>query len=173
MKEFNVTFSEKNQNIKTEISSANESFNVISPNQVIQGTSDYEKLRNKPSINDVELVGNKTTSDLNIILRGTTEYWNSAPQLISTLNTVYIYTDYQVIDNGDGTVTIIPGIKVGDGTSYLIDMPFVASGDSETLDNHIKNETVHITQAEREFWNNKWRGYLNPADTENLVFTVN
>ena len=30
------------------------------------GTSDYEELENKPSINDVTLSGNKTTSDLNI-----------------------------------------------------------------------------------------------------------
>ena len=30
------------------------------------GTSDYTELQNKPSINNVELVGNKTTEDLNI-----------------------------------------------------------------------------------------------------------
>ena len=30
------------------------------------GTTDYNKLKNKPSINDVELIGNKTTSDLKI-----------------------------------------------------------------------------------------------------------
>lgn len=30
------------------------------------GTSDYEKLKNKPQINSVELIGNKTTSELKL-----------------------------------------------------------------------------------------------------------
>ncbi len=30
------------------------------------GTTDYEQLKNKPKINDVELVGNKTDKDLDI-----------------------------------------------------------------------------------------------------------
>ena len=32
------------------------------------GSKDYEELENKPSINNVELVGNKTTSDLGIVI---------------------------------------------------------------------------------------------------------
>lgn len=30
------------------------------------GTSNYEKLKNKPSINSVELIGNKTSDDLKL-----------------------------------------------------------------------------------------------------------
>ena len=33
-----------------------------------EGTSDYNSLSNKPSINNVELSGNKTTSDLGIVI---------------------------------------------------------------------------------------------------------
>lgn len=48
---------------------------TIEPNEEINftvdrqaGTSDYEALTNKPSINNVELIGNKTTSDLGIVI---------------------------------------------------------------------------------------------------------
>lgn len=34
--------------------------------KVISGTSDYEKLKNKPQIESVELVGNKTFPELGI-----------------------------------------------------------------------------------------------------------
>lgn len=32
----------------------------------IIGTDDYEELENKPQINDVELLGNKTSTELNL-----------------------------------------------------------------------------------------------------------
>ncbi len=35
---------------------------------MVGGSTDYEELDNKPSINNVELVGNKTTSDLGIVI---------------------------------------------------------------------------------------------------------
>lgn len=44
-----------------------ETLEVDLENDVINyGTSDYTKLQNKPSINNVELIGNKTAKDLNL-----------------------------------------------------------------------------------------------------------
>lgn len=106
------------------------------------------------------------------ILRGTTAYWNAQASLTADANTIYIYTDHSTVDNGDGTYTIYPAIKIGDGTSYLIDMPFVNGDLDETIQNHIQDSTVHVTAAEKDFWNNKWRGYIENASPENLVFTT-
>lgn len=98
------------------------------------------------------------------IFYGTTSYWNSQPQLISIKGGVYIYSDHDIDSEGD----FIPGIKVGDGTSYLIDMPFADTKYAQ----HILDTTIHITQAEREFWNEKVRCYINPSDSQNIIFTT-
>lgn len=96
------------------------------------------------------------------VLFNTTAGWNEQGMLVSKANTLYIYTDYQVID-GD----TIAGIKVGDGNAYLIDLPFT----DKALMSHIADNTRHITNSEREFWNNKVRCYY--AGTDQLIFTTN
>lgn len=100
------------------------------------------------------------------VLYATTETWNSQPQLVSARGYIYIYSDYK--QNGQGQN--IPGFKVGDGNAFLIDLPF-----SDTqLQNHLLDTVSHITQQEREFWNNKVRCYIDTeAQTDNLVFTTN
>jgi len=57
--------------------------------------------------------------DIKEVLYNTTEYWDSHPEIIAAKGIIYIYSDYKIIDN-----KTIPGIKVGDGSSYLIDIPF-------------------------------------------------
>ena len=39
---------------------------VLGVPKVVNGTSDYEKLKNKPQIETVELIGNKTFADLGL-----------------------------------------------------------------------------------------------------------
>lgn len=126
---------------------------------------DYNLLHNKPSIEGVELIHDKTLEDLGIerFLYGSTEYWNSFPELVAQANTVYVYVDYKEIDGKP-----VPGFKLGDGTSYLIDMPYT---DAEFQD-HIKNRVVHITAEERIKWNNKVSVSVNPVDNSTLIFTV-
>lgn len=97
------------------------------------------------------------------VLYNTSEYWNSRPQLVAKKGYLYVYSDYKQIDNED-----IAGIKVGDGTSYLIDMPFI----DKPLDEHISNMIRHITSEERTFWNNKVRCYIDPENEQNLIFTT-
>lgn len=98
------------------------------------------------------------------VLYNTTEYWNSRPQLIAKEGYLYVYADHK--QEGD---EIIPGFKVGDGTSYLIDMPFT----DLPLDNHIADTVKHITDQERTFWNNKVRCFVDPENEYKLVFTTN
>lgn len=98
------------------------------------------------------------------VLYATTETWNSQPQLISAKGFIYIYADYR--QNGQGQN--IPAMKVGDGNAYLIDMPFT----DELLYGHITDNVRHITQQEREFWNNKMRCYTSEIQDDVLIFTT-
>lgn len=97
------------------------------------------------------------------ILFGTTAEWNAQSQLQSEAGKVYVYTDHRIDSQGNR----IAGIKMGDGNAYLIDLPF----QDEAIYEHIEDSTIHITAAERAFWNNKVRCYYSSGD--NLIFTTN
>ena len=128
----------------------------------------YVSLLNKPSINGVVLIGNKTSADLGLefpIHRNTTAGWNAEPGLIGEENHIYIYTDYIQRDG-----QTYAGIKIGDGLSYLIDEAFI-NGDAQDFYDHIDDTHVHITDNEREFWNDKVTCYLSSEDSETLVFS--
>lgn len=99
------------------------------------------------------------------VLYATTETWNSQPQLISAKGFIYIYSDYRQNEQGIN----IPAMKVGDGNAYLIDMPFT----DELLYDHLADNVRHITQQEREFWNNKVRCYTSEIQDDVLIFTTN
>lgn len=107
--------------------------------------------------------------------------WNVKTDLISENNAIYVYSDYRSeFDYEKNTNVYIPNIKIGDGTTRLIILPFLVDdfATMEYVDNvvqnfiqHINNTTVHITQEEREFWNNKHRAFYSAVDNDTLVFT--
>lgn len=97
------------------------------------------------------------------IIAKTKEEWSQQTSLISQNNTFYIYTD-RTIEDGKS----YPGIKVGDGTSYVVDLPFV----DDLFYSHINNLDIHVTLAEKEFWNNKVRVQDSEIDKQNLIFTI-
>lgn len=100
------------------------------------------------------------------VLYATTATWNSQPQLVSARGYVYIYSDYKQNDQNQN----IAGMKVGDGNAYLIDMPFT----DELLYDHLADNVAHITQQEREFWNNKVRCFIDSeVHDDTLIFTTN
>lgn len=87
------------------------------------------------------------------ILSDTTSGWNSKVGLISSKDTIYVYTDYAESDGKK-----IPNIKIGDGNAYLIDLPFIAvSG---------------ITEEQIASWDNKVSVSIDPNDPENLIFYI-
>lgn len=98
------------------------------------------------------------------VLYASTATWNSQPQLISARGYLYIYSDHKQDEHGQN----IAGMKVGDGSAYLIDMPFT----DDLLYSHIENGEIHITPEERAFWNNKVRCYVDPLNEENLIFST-
>lgn len=105
------------------------------------------------------------------IMSGTTEYWNDKPQLIPKKDTIIIYTDYQSKEE-EGNIINIPGIKIADGLAFLIDQPFIDEDIRKVVSSHINNSDIHITQQEREFWNNKVRCYLDTLEQDNIIFTI-
>lgn len=107
-----------------------------------------------------------TPSDCKV-LYGSTAHWNRQSKLIAQEGYLYVYRDRDIDSKG----RFVAGIKAGDGTSYLIDMPFT---DQIAMD-HVHDAVVHITALERTFWNNKVRCYIeNPTQVvdNNLIFTT-
>lgn len=92
----------------------------------------------------------------------TTEGWNKKIGVVSEKNVIYVYTDYT--ENS-------PGIKIGDGLAYIIDLPFI-TGDYETLarslSDHINDDSIHVTPEEKAFWNSKHKAFVTG---ETIVFT--
>lgn len=94
------------------------------------------------------------------IMFGTKDYWDGQPELVAQDNAVYVYTDALSKDFKN-----IARFKVGDGQSLLKDLPFT---DAVYYD-HISDPLVHVSNEDREFWNNKVSCY---NDGETLIFTT-
>lgn len=84
----------------------------------------------------------------------TTAEWNERMLYIPKVGRIIVYSDRNVIDG-----VAYPGVKIGDGLAYVVDLPFVgddvASRIMAIIEEHIQNEQIHVTEAERAFWNNK------------------
>ena len=111
---------------------------------------------------------NDALQDKAAIYMKTTSEWRQQPDTIGQLNTFYIYTDRTQKEDEYGNIINCPGIKVGDGSSYLIDLPFV----DDLFYDHVNNMDIHVTLAEKQFWNNKVRTQDSELDQQNLIFTI-
>ena len=138
----NVKFVENDENIKFTSAGQDESIPVgfLDVNTVTV-TSDYNRLINKPIINSVVIQGALTAEDLGLgrVYYDTTAAWDAQPTLVAERSVIYIYSDATWHDDGNGNQIPIAGLKIGDGTSYLIDMPFVSDTTSENNKRYIQN----------------------------------
>ena len=100
--------------------------------------------------------------------RDTTQAWNEARGFVPMQGEVIVYNDYKtmrkVIDGTERTVQV-PGMKVGDGQTYVQDLPFIDEELRDKIMAHITNTDIHVSLAEKTFWNNK----LNVDDNAELV----
>ena len=92
------------------------------------------------------------------IITKTTAEWNETPTRMSVKNTIYVYSDYRSVEDPEThEVTYIPRLKCGDGTTYIVDLPF---------------STMSITQNDIDAWNNKSTLEVTAdEETETLIFT--
>ena len=100
--------------------------------------------------------------------RESTQYWNEASGFIPLEGELIIYNDYKTIEKEiDGEVRQIKvaGLKIGDGMAYVQDLPFVNEDLRDRIMEHIDNPDIHVTLADKLFWNNK----LNVNDAAELV----
>ena len=58
------------------------------------------------------------------IISKTTTQWDTEGLATSVLNTIYVYSDYKTKTVNNATVNI-PGIKIGDGTTTISNLPFI------------------------------------------------
>lgn len=94
-----------------------------------------------------------------IMLTKTTAEWNADPTLMSATNTIYVYSDYrEETDPISGDTYYIPRAKIGDGTTYVIDLPFA---------------TMSITEDDITKWNNATSLSVRADDeNETLIFSL-
>lgn len=83
------------------------------------------------------------------VISKTVAEWRAVPQTMSKKNCIYVYSDYR-IENG----VKIPRIKIGDGMSYVADLPF---------------STMSITEEDIEKWNDHVSVYVD-EDNNNMIF---
>ena len=89
--------------------------------------------------------------------------------LQSEKNVLYIYTDHKKTLNTKGDAVWVPGLKLGDGKAYVIDLPFLNDSDSEYyFTEHIHDKVIHVDVDDRSFWDNKLSVELQ---NENLILT--
>lgn len=100
----------------------------------------------------------------------TVEDWNNDRDLISQKGTLYIYSNYKVIKDEEDNEIFLPGIKLGDGKAFLIDLPFLNTDtlDEQILD-HINNNVIHISIEDRKFWNNKLNLIQPTTESQTLI----
>ena len=93
------------------------------------------------------------------IIIKTNKNWEDYDRVVSKQGTIYVYTE----DNLN--VDAAPKMKIGDGSAYICDLPFITDDLQREIENHIANEEVHTTLSEKQFWNNK----INVIDREGGV----
>lgn len=130
---------------------------------------------------DVQIGLNRETKEVSIRLgRGgssgyakaivdTTENWDNNLMFIPEKGLIIVYSDKGTIIR-DGQTINVAGIKIGDGNSYLIDLPFVGDEWAVIMEDHIQDTNIHVTLEEKQFWNDKLNFELIE---ENLVFNRN
>lgn len=94
----------------------------------------------------------------------TVEEWNSDVDFVSQKDTLYIYSNYRVIEDDEDNEIFLPGLKIGDGKAFLIDLPFLNTGtlDQQILD-HINDNVIHVSLQDRQFWNRKLNYHLEDS----------
>lgn len=105
-------------------------------------------------------INNLSSGTQNNVFLDTTQNWNSKITYVPAAGDIIIYSDKSSILEND-IIKNIPGIKIGDGNAYCVDLPFIADDIARDLLNHIEDNVRHITSQERQFWNNKLNLQVN------------
>lgn len=135
-----------------------------------------------PLINGVPLVGDISLPQLGLrgIYYDKTENWNAQLDFIGQAGAIYIYSDYVTKTDDEGNERAIPSIKIGDGTTPLIDSPFITSSDADYIVETIVDGVITrlsdnrmlVSPEDRERWDNKVTCVVDPENSGNLILTT-
>lgn len=90
------------------------------------------------------------------VISKTKAEWAQVPQMMSVNRVLYVYSDYrQEEDPVTHEIINIPRIKIGDGASYVADLPFA---------------TMSITEEDIAKWNEGGIKVRVDDETNSLVF---
>lgn len=90
------------------------------------------------------------------VISKTKAEWAQVPQMMSVNRVLYVYSDYrQEEDPVTHKIINIPRIKIGDGVSYVADLPFA---------------TMSITEEDIARWNEGGMKVRVDDETNSLVF---
>lgn len=113
------------------------------------GTMDYEDLSNKPSVNGIELSGNKTTSDLGITAESVGA--DAVGSASTALSNAKDYTDTKISDLVGGAPATLDTLKeISDALTEsreVVEAINQAIGNKIDKDGDSKDNTVTFTQA--------------------------
>lgn len=130
------------------------------------------------TINGQSLLG---TGDITIeggsgieVVTHTVAEWNAMPGYVGQSGTICVYTDYTTYtDESNSKTYIVPAVKVANGKIPIIDLGFIGGHVEHDLYKHINDMTRHITQLERETWNNKVQVDYEPNQNEREELYLN
>ena len=104
-------------------------------------------------------------TDATLPATGTTAHWqsNENRSFIPAMGQIVVWTDHSsYTPAGSETPVSVPGVKIGDGTTYNLDLPFADAALAAQLtalvathNAHEANAVAHITAEDRARWNNK------------------
>lgn len=100
------------------------------------------------------------------VLVDTTENWSRRLRYVPASGDIIVYADKGTIVDEAGATRYVPGVKIGDGNAYCVDLPFVGDDLDGQLLEHITDRAVHVSAADREFWNNKLNFTLDGEDLQ-------
>jgi len=90
------------------------------------------------------------------VISKTKAEWAEVPQMMSVNRVLYVYSDYRQEENPvTHEIINIPRIKIGDGVSYVADLPFA---------------TMSITEEDIARWNDGGMKVRVDDETNSLVF---
>ena len=114
----------------------------------------YRISLNNAAPNTIELVNPVGMGSSAKVTVNTVENWTTKTSYVPKKGEIIVYSDRTVIDG-----LSYPGVKIGDGNAFVVDLPFlgddVADRVTELLNSHINNTGIHVTTAEKTYWNNK------------------
>lgn len=120
------------------------------------GTHPFSRLKigdGTTPVIDLPFIDAFSVNGINVISKSA-DFWNNNRQYIPTAGQIVIYLNYKLINEGEENEIGVAGLKIGDGKTYVVDLPFLGDID-QSIYNHINDATIHVSEKDRAFWNNK------------------